>query len=87
VLTPHSDNVTFIAFAPYDNPQIAVAVVLEHGATGKYCMSVAKDVLDAYFYGKAVDKNGNLVMPSASSQAAKKTASGSASSSSSAAGR
>lgn len=64
VQTPHSDNVTFIAFAPYDHPQIALAVFLEHGATSLYSNSVAKDILDAYFYGKTVDKNGNLVMPS-----------------------
>jgi len=83
VLTPHSDNVTFIAFAPYDHPQIAVAVVLEHGATGKYCMTVAKDALDAYFYGKTVDANGNLVIPPASSQAEQNASSKAPSSSSS----
>ncbi len=60
---PGSDNEIFIGFAPYDKPEIAVAVVLEHGATSKYCNQVAKDVLDAYFYGKTVDANGNLVMP------------------------
>ena len=60
----HSDNVTFIAFAPYDDPQIAVAVVLQYGAKGTYCQEVAKDVFDAYFYGKTVDKNGELVFPS-----------------------
>lgn len=83
VLTPHSDNVTFIAFAPYDHPQIAVAVVLEHGATSKYCMAVAKDALDAYFYGKTVDASGNIVMPSASSQAGQSSSSGASSSASS----
>ena len=62
-----SDNVTFVGFAPYEDPQIAVAVVLDHGATGKYSMQVAKDVFDAYFYGKTVDSSGNLVIPSASS--------------------
>lgn len=60
---PGSDNEIFIGFAPYDKPEIAVAVVLEHGATSKYCNQVAKDVLDAYFYGKTVDASGNLVMP------------------------
>ena len=69
VQTPHSDNVTFVAFAPYDNPEIAVAVVLEHGATSMYSNAVAKDIFDAYFYGKTVDASGNLVMPSASSTA------------------
>jgi len=69
VQTPHSDNVTFVAFAPYDNPEIAVAVVLEHGATSMYSNAVAKDIFDAYFYGKTVDASGNLVMPSASGTA------------------
>jgi penicillin-binding protein 2 len=80
VLTPHSDNVTFIAFAPYEDPEIAIAVVLEHGAYGKYSMTVAKDILDAYFYGKTVDENGNLVMPSAADQALQNTSSGASSS-------
>lgn len=67
VLTPHSDNVTFVGYAPFDNPEIAVAVVLEHGATSKYSLTVAKDIFDAYFFGKTVDASGNLVMPSTSS--------------------
>ncbi len=44
-----SDHATFICFAPYDEPEIAIAVVLEHGAKGKYSMSVAKDIMDSYF--------------------------------------
>lgn len=45
-----SDHVAFICYAPYDDPEVAVAVILEHGAKGRYSMSVAKDLLDAYFY-------------------------------------
>ena len=44
-----SDHTTFICYAPYDKPKVAVAVVLEHGVKGKYSMQVAKDLLDAYF--------------------------------------
>ncbi len=44
-----SDHTTFICYAPYDKPKVAVAVVLEHGVKGKYSMQVAKDMLDAYF--------------------------------------
>lgn len=44
-----SDHTTFICYAPYDNPEVAVAVVIEHGVKGKYSMQVAKDLLDAYF--------------------------------------
>ncbi len=64
---PGSDNVVFIGYAPYDNPQIAIAVVLEHGATSLYSNTIAKDIFDAYFYGKTVDASGNFVLPAASS--------------------
>ena len=46
-----SNNAIFIAFAPFDNPQIAVAVVLEHGVRGTNAGRVARDVFDAYFFG------------------------------------
>lgn len=62
--TGHSDNEVFIGFAPYDNPEIAIAVILPHGGTSTYSLGVAKDIFDAYFYGKTVDANGNIVMPS-----------------------
>ncbi len=44
-----SDHTTFICYAPYDDPEVAIAVVIEHGAKGKYSMQVAKDLLDVYF--------------------------------------
>lgn len=47
-----TDNVTFIAFAPYENPEVAVAVVIEHGGKGTYSMNTAKAMLDAYFGSK-----------------------------------
>lgn len=47
--TSNADNTTFITFAPYDNPQIAIAVVIEHGQKGKYSQDVAKAIYDAYF--------------------------------------
>lgn len=43
-----SDTVLFVGFAPYDKPQIAVAVVLEHGATSKYAAQVARDMFEYY---------------------------------------
>ena len=62
-ITGHSDNVTFIGFAPYDDPEIAVAVVLEYGANSAYSLAIAKDLFDAYFYGTYVDEQGNIVFP------------------------
>lgn len=45
-----SDHTLFIFFAPYENPEIAGAVVIEHGAMGLASKGVAKDILDSYFY-------------------------------------
>ena len=44
-----SNNALFVAFAPFENPEIAVAVVLEHGVKGANAAYVAKDIFDAYF--------------------------------------
>lgn len=44
-----SDHLTFIAIAPYENPEIAVSVVLEYGGKGSNAMEIAKDMLDEYF--------------------------------------
>ena len=63
--TGNSDNVTFIAFAPYDEPEIAIAVVLEHGSSGTYSKNIARDMLNAYFYDAYVNEDGEVVLPSA----------------------
>lgn len=44
-----SDHTVFICYAPFDKPQVAISVVLEHGKRGQYSMNVAKALLDAYF--------------------------------------
>lgn len=44
-----TNNALFIAFAPFDDPEIAVCVVLEHGLRGANAGYVAKDILDEYF--------------------------------------
>ena len=46
-----SENVHswFVGFAPFDDPQIAVCVVLEGGYTGKDAQYTAKKVFDEYF--------------------------------------
>ena len=42
-----ADHSVFIAFAPFDNPEIAIAVVLEHGSSGYSTNSVSKWMMDA----------------------------------------
>ena len=45
-----ADHNVFIAFAPFDNPEIAVSVVIEHGASSYTSGSVLKQVFDNYFF-------------------------------------
>ena len=45
----HRDHGLFIAFAPYDEPTIAVAVVVENGGGGsKVAAPIARKVMDSY---------------------------------------
>ena len=48
-----ANNAIFIAFAPYDKPEIAIAIVLEHGERGTNAGRVARDVFDKYFFGNS----------------------------------
>ncbi|SDN57430.1 penicillin-binding transpeptidase domain-containing protein [Acetanaerobacterium elongatum] len=53
--TPESKqypNSVFITFAPVDNPQIAIAVVIEKGWHGYTGAPVARDIYNAYFAEK-----------------------------------
>jgi len=45
----------FVAFAPFDNPQIAISVVVEHGGHGNSVAPVARDVIKAYVESNTVD--------------------------------
>ncbi len=49
--TNNSDTVSFIAYAPYDDPEIAIAITIEYGDSGVLTRNVAKDVFDWYFFG------------------------------------
>ncbi len=48
-------NGVFVAFAPYDKPEIAICVVVEHGAHGNSVGGVAKAVFDEYFSNKTTN--------------------------------
>ena len=39
----------FVAYAPVENPQISLAVLLEHGRNSKYASPYVKDILEYYF--------------------------------------
>lgn len=60
-----ADHSVFIAFAPFDNPEIAISVVLENGSSGYTAGSVVRDMLDAYFFSDHVattDQNPFVVL-------------------------
>lgn len=55
------DNAVFIAFAPVDNPRIAVAVVAEHGGGGASTAApIARKVMDTYLLQQA---GGKVAVP------------------------
>lgn len=45
-----ADHSTFILFAPYDKPKIAISVVLEHASSSYAAGSLVRQILDAYFF-------------------------------------
>ena len=49
-----ADHSTYIVFAPYENPQIAISVILEHGNSGYAAGTIIRNLLDAYFFSNKV---------------------------------
>jgi len=43
----------FICYAPYENPEIAVAVVVQRGGAGANCAPIAREILETYFNTKS----------------------------------
>ena len=54
-----TNNGVFVCFAPYDDPQIALAMVIEHGNAGAALASTAVNILNAYF---SADEIGTAVI-------------------------
>ena len=54
---PGGTNGIFIGFAPFNNPEIAVAVVVEHGTTGGSTAPVVLDIMNQYFLDKGDPDN------------------------------
>lgn len=58
-------NAVFICFAPYGDPELAIATVVEYGHNGYQTAPVSKAAIQQYF---SLDANGNSVIPSVSVQ-------------------
>ena len=54
-----TNNGVFVCFAPYDDPEIVVSIVIEHGNAGAALASTAVSILNAYF---AADDVGTAVI-------------------------
>lgn len=57
-------NGVFVAFAPFENPEIAVAVVIEKGGSGSALASTAVGIINAYFSGSetgGIPVEGDLI--------------------------
>lgn len=57
-------NGVFICFAPYDDPQIAIATVVEYGHNGYQTAPVAKEAIQKYFN---LNGSGNSIVGTATS--------------------
>lgn len=52
-----SAHAWFVGFAPYDNPEIAVVCMIEHGGHGAYTAPAVKEVMEEYFgYNNTIDE-------------------------------
>jgi penicillin-binding protein 2 len=58
-----SSNGLFICYAPADNPQVAIAQIVEKGAWGSNTIGIAKSLLDAYFGLTVVDTGDPVSAP------------------------
>lgn len=63
----HRDHGWFIAFAPVDNPQIAVAVIVENGRGGSKVAPIARKAIDYWL----LTRHKNPITPPSPEQLAK----------------
>lgn len=58
-----SPNALFVCYAPAENPEIAIAVIIEKGVWGSYAAPVARDIIDEYFGLKKGKFQDNTLSP------------------------
>lgn len=59
-----SDNIAYVAFGPYEDPEIAVAICIEQGGSGYYAAPLCRDIFNAYFYPETTDTSVSSVTSS-----------------------
>lgn len=56
----YDDYAWFVAFAPYEDPEIAVAVVLFQGGSGGYAGPIAREIIAEYLGFNSMDESESL---------------------------
>ena len=54
----HPNHALFVGYAPYENPQIALATRITYGYTSSNAAALSRDILDYYFNGSGNVLNG-----------------------------
>jgi len=57
--TSKDSNAVLVCFAPYDDPEIALAIVAEKGGTGSELGAIAADIFRAYFSARSTQESVN----------------------------
>ncbi len=52
----------FVCFAPADDPEIAIAVVVEHGGSGNNVAPIVRDIMDVYFGLDTAQTESNILL-------------------------
>ena len=56
------NDAIFICYAPFDDPEVAVAIVVERGKAGANCAFMARQILDVYFNIKSYSDSSESEM-------------------------
>ncbi|MGI6013577.1 MAG: penicillin-binding transpeptidase domain-containing protein [Oscillospiraceae bacterium] len=56
----NTDNAVFVCYAPAEDPEIAMAVVVEKGAGGSTVSPIARDIIDYYFTSGTTTASASL---------------------------
>lgn len=58
-------NAVFVCFAPYENPEIAMAIVVEKGGSGSELGRISSEIINYYFGGPDASQAVNVTSPEA----------------------
>ena len=56
------NDAIFICYGPYDDPEVAVAIVVERGKAGANCAFMARQILDVYYNIKSYSDSSESEM-------------------------